>query len=156
MTQKEAENYVVKEGTCAGWSMATVLERRPASLRFYLTGYTGKDNVLRAAATILSQQKRPDKVSYTYRDKPALGGLIDGTGFFRLALKTSCICLTCVFAGRAATACIPTVLLWGYAGARCALISQKNVWRCNYCCESGGMPLVVRKIARYKQFRSVS
>lgn len=57
MTQKEAENYVVKEGTCAGWSMATVLERRPASLRFYLTGYTGKDNVLRAAATILSQQK---------------------------------------------------------------------------------------------------
>ena len=53
MSQEEAENYVVKEGTCAGWTLAQVTDRRPASLKFYIQGYQGKDNILRAAATIM-------------------------------------------------------------------------------------------------------
>ena len=53
MSQEEAENYVVKEGTCAGWTLAQVADRRPFSLKFYIQGYQGKDNILRAAATIM-------------------------------------------------------------------------------------------------------
>ena len=56
MSQEEAENYVVKEGTCAGWTLAQVADRRPASLKFYINGYQGKDNILRAAATIMTQK----------------------------------------------------------------------------------------------------
>ena len=56
MSPDEAEKYVVKEGTCSGWTMAQVAERRPASLKFYMNGYAGKDNILRAAATIISQK----------------------------------------------------------------------------------------------------
>lgn len=55
MTLDEAQNYVVKEGTCSGWTMAQVADRRPASLKFYINGYGGKDNILRAAARILTQ-----------------------------------------------------------------------------------------------------
>lgn len=55
MTLDEAQSYVVKEGTCSGWTMAQVMDRRPASLKFYLNGYGGKDNILRAAARILTQ-----------------------------------------------------------------------------------------------------
>lgn len=56
MSQEEAENYVVKEGTCAGWTLAQVADRRPFSLKFYIQGYQGKDNILRAAATIMVQK----------------------------------------------------------------------------------------------------
>ena len=56
MTMEEAENYVVGEGTCTGWSMSKVAERRPASLKFYINGYKGKDNILRAAATLMMRK----------------------------------------------------------------------------------------------------
>ncbi len=55
MTIEEAKSYVVKEGTCSGWTMATVAERRPASLKYYINGYKGSDNILRAAAILLMQ-----------------------------------------------------------------------------------------------------
>lgn len=56
MSLEEAENYVVREGTCSGWTIAQVADRRPASLKFYTNGYSGKDNVLRAAAKIVLQK----------------------------------------------------------------------------------------------------
>lgn len=53
MTLDEALNYVVTSGACAGQKLSQVAERRAASLRFYLTGYKGDDNILRAAATLI-------------------------------------------------------------------------------------------------------
>lgn len=53
MTLEAARNYVVKEGACNGWTLAQVEERRPASLKFYVNGYSGKDNILRAGAKLL-------------------------------------------------------------------------------------------------------
>lgn len=49
----EARNYVIPVGSCKGWTMDQVADRRPPSLKWYLTGYTGDDNILRAAATIM-------------------------------------------------------------------------------------------------------
>ena len=53
MTLDEALNYVVTSGACAGQKLSQVAERRAASLRFYLSGYKGDDNILRAAATLI-------------------------------------------------------------------------------------------------------
>lgn len=53
MTLEEARSYVVKEGACNGWTLAKVEARRPASLKFYVNGYSGRDNILRAGAKLL-------------------------------------------------------------------------------------------------------
>lgn len=54
MSLDEAMNYIVTTGTCKGLSLSQVAQRRPASLKFYLSGYTGDDNILRAAARLVS------------------------------------------------------------------------------------------------------
>lgn len=53
MTVDEARAIVVTFGTCKGWTLGDVMERRASSLRFYL--YSAKDagNVLKAAASLL-------------------------------------------------------------------------------------------------------
>lgn len=53
MTVDEARAIVVPFGTCKGWTLGDVMERRASSLRFYL--YSAKDagNVLKAAASLL-------------------------------------------------------------------------------------------------------
>lgn len=53
MTYEEAGNVIVPIGTCKDWSMSQVADRRPASLKWYISGYKGDDNILRAAATIM-------------------------------------------------------------------------------------------------------
>ena len=53
MTFEEAGNVIVPVGTCKGWTLSQVADRRPASLKWYINGYTGDDNTLRAAATIM-------------------------------------------------------------------------------------------------------
>ena len=53
MTLEEAQNYIVDTGTCKGWPLSQVAERRPASLRFYVNGYQGDNNILRAGAKLL-------------------------------------------------------------------------------------------------------
>ena len=55
MTIEEARNYVIPVGTCKGWTMDQVADRRPISLKWYLTAYNGEDNILRAAASIMSK-----------------------------------------------------------------------------------------------------
>lgn len=57
MTLEEAENYVVPTGACAGQKLSQVADRRPASLRFYMNGYKGDDNILRAAATLITASR---------------------------------------------------------------------------------------------------
>ena len=53
MTVDEARAIVVTFGTCKGWTLGEVMDRRASSLRFYL--YSAKDagNVLKAAASLL-------------------------------------------------------------------------------------------------------
>lgn len=53
MTYEQAQNVIVDCGTCKGWTLAQVADRRAASLRWYVKGYQGKNNILRAAAAII-------------------------------------------------------------------------------------------------------
>jgi hypothetical protein len=53
MTPEGAAAVVVDNGMCKGWTLADVAEKRPASLKWYLNGYTGSNNLLRAGATLL-------------------------------------------------------------------------------------------------------
>lgn len=53
MTFEEAQNVKVDVGTCNGWTMAQVAERRPPSLKWYVFGYKEDNNILRAAAQIM-------------------------------------------------------------------------------------------------------
>lgn len=56
MTVEDAENTIVDLGTCKGWTLGQVLQRRPASLKWYLNGYQGDNNILRAGAKLLLEQ----------------------------------------------------------------------------------------------------
>lgn len=53
MTYEQAQNVIVDCGTCKGWTLAQVAGRRAASLRWYVKGYQGENNILRAAAAII-------------------------------------------------------------------------------------------------------
>ena len=53
MTYEQAQNVIVDCGTCKGWTLAQVADRRPASLCWYVKGYQGENNILRAAAAII-------------------------------------------------------------------------------------------------------
>ena len=43
MTYEQAQNVIVDCGTCKGWTLAQVADRRPASLRWYVKGYQGRE-----------------------------------------------------------------------------------------------------------------
>lgn len=53
MTEAEAEEIIVPIGTCSGQTLKQVAERRPASLKWYVKGYSGDDNILRAGAKLM-------------------------------------------------------------------------------------------------------
>ncbi|MEA4848293.1 MAG: hypothetical protein VB106_13775 [Clostridiaceae bacterium] len=53
MTLEEAQSLIVDVGTCNGWTMAQVADRRAASLKWYVFGYKGDNNILRAAAQMM-------------------------------------------------------------------------------------------------------
>lgn len=53
MTYEQAQNVIVDCGTCKGWTLAQVADRRAASLRWYVKGYLGDNNILRAVAAII-------------------------------------------------------------------------------------------------------
>lgn len=53
MTPEHAAAVVVDTGTCKDWTLAKVAAERPASLKWYLNGYTGANNILRAGAKLL-------------------------------------------------------------------------------------------------------
>lgn len=52
-TPGEARNILVPLGTCKGWTLDMVLDRRPTSLKWYIVGCAGASNVLKAGATLL-------------------------------------------------------------------------------------------------------
>jgi len=53
MTPEEAAAVVVDTGTCNGWTLAEVAEKRPASLKWYQNGYTGDNNIMKAGAKMM-------------------------------------------------------------------------------------------------------
>lgn len=53
MTMEDAGNVIVPVGTCKGMTLSQVADRRPASLKWYLNGYSGDDNILRAGARLM-------------------------------------------------------------------------------------------------------
>lgn len=53
MTLEEAQNILVPLGTCKGWTLGQVLDRRATSLRWYMVGCQEASNVLKAGATLL-------------------------------------------------------------------------------------------------------
>ena len=61
MTMEEAGAIVVARGPCMGWTMAQVAERRPSSLRFFLTKFCECSNSQKAAATLLMQDNELKK-----------------------------------------------------------------------------------------------
>lgn len=63
MTLDEARNILVDVGTCKGQTLAWVSERRAASLKWYLNGYQGDNNMLRAGAKLLLESLAMDKAS---------------------------------------------------------------------------------------------
>lgn len=63
MSYEEACNVKVSEGICNGRILSEVADRRPASLRYYAHGYSGNDNVMRAAARILLSAMEQQKAS---------------------------------------------------------------------------------------------
>lgn len=63
MTVEEAGNIIVPAGTCKGWTLSQVADRRPVSLKWYLTGYSGDDNILRAGARIMQTVVEAQKAS---------------------------------------------------------------------------------------------
>lgn len=53
MSLDDAKGVVVDIGTCKGWTLEQVAERRTPSLKFYVRGCSDASNVLKAAATLL-------------------------------------------------------------------------------------------------------
>ncbi len=56
MTLDEARKVVVAEGTCKGWTLEQVAERRPSSLKFFVTPFCQTTNVFKAAASLMFQE----------------------------------------------------------------------------------------------------
>lgn len=63
MSVEEAGNIIVPAGTCKGWTLSQAANRRPVSLKWYLTGYSGDDNILRAGARIMQTVVETKKAS---------------------------------------------------------------------------------------------
>ena len=63
MTMEEAQSLIVDVGTCNGWTMAQVADRRAASLKWYVFGYKGDNNILRAAAQMMLNFTTEQKAS---------------------------------------------------------------------------------------------
>ena len=56
MSVEEAGNIIVPIGTCKSWTLSQVANRRPVSLKWYLTAYTGDDHIFLAALKIMLSQ----------------------------------------------------------------------------------------------------
>ena len=61
MTLEDAKNILVPLGTCKGWTLGQVLDRRATSLRWYMVGCPDASNVLKAGATLLWNARQMQK-----------------------------------------------------------------------------------------------
>ena len=59
MTLEQAREVVVDDGLCKNMKLGEVADKRPASLKFYISaGYRKNNNILKAAAQILDAQRQ--------------------------------------------------------------------------------------------------
>lgn len=63
MTVDEARKVVVAAGPCKGWTLEQVAERRPSSLKFFVTPFCEATNIFKAAATLMLQEVGQQKAS---------------------------------------------------------------------------------------------
>lgn len=63
MTYEEARDVKVDTGICNGWTIGRVADERTPSLKFYLYGYKGSNNILRAAAKVMLNSLTEQKAS---------------------------------------------------------------------------------------------
>ena len=61
MTMDEARDILVPLGTCKGWTLGQVLDRRPTSLRWYMVGCQDASNILKAGTTLLWNYRQTQK-----------------------------------------------------------------------------------------------
>lgn len=61
ITVEQAMAITVDFGTCKGWTLGQVLDRRPSSLRFYTFAAKDASNVLKAAASLLLDEMTQKK-----------------------------------------------------------------------------------------------
>lgn len=61
MTEEEAREVKVDTGICNGWTIGQVADQRTPSLKYYLYGYKGNNNILRAAAKIMLESLTEQK-----------------------------------------------------------------------------------------------
>jgi hypothetical protein len=63
MSLEEANNVVVDFGTCNGWKLSDVAEKRIASLTYYTTAYNGDNNLVRAGARLILESRKQNESS---------------------------------------------------------------------------------------------
>ena len=61
MTEEEAREVKVDTGICNGWTIGQVADQRTPSLKYYLYGYKGNNNILRAAAKVMLESLTEQK-----------------------------------------------------------------------------------------------
>ena len=61
MTEEEAREVKVDTGICNGWTIGQVADQRTPSLKYYLYGYKGNNNILRAAAKVMLESLMEQK-----------------------------------------------------------------------------------------------
>lgn len=61
MTEEEAREVKVDTGICNGWTIGQVADQRTPSLKYYLYGYKGNNNILRAAAKVMLESMTEQK-----------------------------------------------------------------------------------------------
>ncbi len=121
MTVEEAGNIIVPAGTCKGWTLSQVADRRPVSLKWYLTGYSGDDNILRAGARIMQslvEEKRPADSPLWDRTFRKEGSLWGNRMISRLALWMWRNCCICGYAVQTQPASMRIALFAGTSAAK--------------------------------------
>lgn len=63
MTLEQARDILVPLGTCKGWTLGQVADRRAASLRWYVVGCQDASNILKAGATLLWNDRQAQQAS---------------------------------------------------------------------------------------------
>ena len=136
MTYEQAQNVIVDCGTCKGWTLAQVADRRAASLRWYVKGYQGREQYSSRGGRHYMGQLAGETGGITGKEA-VLHDLI-----FRYVSVWHCRCSRTAGAYRpppSAVEPVPELPLCGDQRGRLNVNTDKNVWRCNRCGAAGGM-----------------
>ena len=143
MTFEEAQNVVVDSGLSKGKTMATVAKERPVSLKFYLTQQARDQQISfvlrRRSCSMVWPHRKPDDKQPIYGAKK--GGRTDGLISRRFSVRYYGCSGTSTSTNQTPTGkqCICGLPVLCDRRGKMNVNFVKNVWRCNYCDEHGGM-----------------